>query len=509
MTDLARGFHRWRFLAVVLLPGAALMALEIVSSRLLAPAFGNSVYVWGSIIGVFLAAMSVGYVAGGRHADRAPSLPALGWLLAASAACQWLTAVFGREAVERLGAASAGRPAGTLLATALLFGPATALLATVAPFAIRIAGRAPAELGGIAGRLYALSTFGSLAGTLGATFVLVPELALDAILALLVTVTAASALLCFAGARGAAAGVTLAAALAVAPWLSPRFGEPPTGVIAELITPYQTLVVMEEAGIRTLLSDGTRHGGVVMATGEPSLSYARGAAAAWILRPEVRRVLVLGLGSGAIGTHLTRAFPEVEVDYVEIDPAVPELARDLLGFRESPRLRVVVDDARRFVARTPETWDLVYCDTYIGQSVPFHLATREFFAEAKRRVAPGGVLALNLAGTLKHPFVRALVRTVRSTFDQAVVIRPPDSANLLLLATDDAEAARPAAWRAAAAALDAGRRHEPSFERLALSRLELDVELSDVPVLTDDYAPVDSLLNLGDAGARFRTAGGS
>ena len=76
MADLARGLYRWRFLAVVLLPGAVLMALEIVSSRLLAPAFGNSVYVWGSIIGVFLAAMSAGYVWGGRRADAScPSCP--------------------------------------------------------------------------------------------------------------------------------------------------------------------------------------------------------------------------------------------------------------------------------------------------------------------------------------------------------------------------------------------------------------------------------------------------
>ena len=236
MSCAADGFARARFLVAVVVPAAVLMALEIVSSRLLAPAFGNSVYVWGSIIGVFLAAMSAGYVWGGRRADLTPELPALGWLLAASAACQWLTAMAGRDVVERLGALSGGRPAGTLAATALLFGPATALLATVAPFAIRIAARDPAVLGGIAGRLYALSTFGSLAGTLAATFALVPALSLDAILALLVTLTALSALLCFSAAAGRSRLASgLAALLAIAPWLSPRFGEPATSVIAERI----------------------------------------------------------------------------------------------------------------------------------------------------------------------------------------------------------------------------------------------------------------------------------
>ncbi len=193
---LREASYRARFLIVVVLPGAVLMALEIVSSRQLAPKFGNSVYVWGSIIGVFLAAMSAGYVAGGRWADRSPRLPALGGLLLLAALFQWVTALVGRMVVSTLGSWTSGHPAGTLIATAVLFGPATFCLATVAPFAIRIASRDPQHLGGLAGRLYALSTFGSLAGTLTATFVLIPALALEPILALLVSVSALSAALC-------------------------------------------------------------------------------------------------------------------------------------------------------------------------------------------------------------------------------------------------------------------------------------------------------------------------
>jgi spermidine synthase len=155
-----------------------------------------------------------------------------------------------------------------------------------------------------------------------------------------------------------------------------------------------------------------------------------------MLRPQIRSVLFLGLGSGSVGSHLERTFPGLEVTYVDIDPAVPEVASRWLGFRAEERSRVVIDDARRFLAGADRTWDFVYCDTYIGQSVPVHLATREFFAEAKRRLAPGGVLGLNLAGSLRHPFARALVRTVRESFAHLVVLRPPESGNLLLLATD-------------------------------------------------------------------------
>jgi len=501
--DAASGgrFFRARFLTVVVLPGAVLMALEIVSSRLLAPQFGNSVYVWGSIIGVFLAAMSAGYVAGGRWADRTPNLAALGRLLLAAAVVQWGTALGGRAGVAALGAWTGGRPAGTLVATAVLFGPATFFLATVAPFAIRVASRDPERLGGLAGRLYALSTFGSLAGTLAATFVLIPELPLDTILALLVSATALSAALSAGSARRALAGVALA--VAVGPWLAPRLDAADASVVAERITPYQTLVVRESGGERTLESDGTRHGAIRLDSGAPSLSYLSGSLAAWLFDPQIDRVLVLGLGSGGLGEYLVRRFPEIDVTYVEIDPAVPELAERWFGYRTGPRRRLAIDDGRRFVEATDERFDLIYCDTYVGQSVPFHLATREFFRSAERRLAPGGVVAVNLAGSLEHPFARAILRTMRQVFRQVLIFRIGGSANLLFLGVDAPGPTSTAELVARARELDARLAIQPPFAGIALGRIEPDLDLSDVPVLSDEYAPVDALLNFADPRARF------
>lgn len=489
----------------MVLPGAVLMALEIVSSRLLAPEFGNSVYVWGSIIGVFLAAMSAGYVAGGRWADRTPNLPALGRLLLAAALFQWGTALGGRAGVAAIGAWTGGRPAGTLLAAALLFGPATFFLATVAPFAIRVAARDPQRLGGLAGRLYALSTFGSLAGTLAATFVLIPELPLDAILALLVSATGVSAALCAGGARRSLAALALL--VGVGPWVAPRLDVAEANVVAERITPYQTLVVRESGGERTIESDGTRHGAIRIDTGEPSLTYLSGALAAWLFDPAIENVLVLGLGSGGLGEYLVRRFPEIEVTYVEIDPAVPELAERWFGYRTGPKRHLAIDDGRRFVDSTAERFDLIYCDTYVGQSVPFHLATREFFQAAEQRLAPEGVVAVNLAGSLEHPFARAILRTMRQVFRQVLIFRIGGSANLLFLGTDAPGPTPTAELLGRARALDAGRAIDPTFASVALGRIEPDLDLSDVPVLTDAYAPVDALLNFADPRARLDAPG--
>jgi MFS family permease len=165
---------RLRFYWVVGACGGVLMALEILSSRILAPYFGNSVYVWGSIISVFLGALSLGYLWGGRLADRHPSLAALARLLALAAACQEALLLAGSRSAAALAGWTGASPAGTLLAAAALFGPASVLLATVSPYAVRLAARDLGRLGDTAGRLYALSTLGSLGGTLVATFLLIP-----------------------------------------------------------------------------------------------------------------------------------------------------------------------------------------------------------------------------------------------------------------------------------------------------------------------------------------------
>lgn len=488
--------YRVRFFAVVVLPAAVLMALEIVSSRLLAPAFGNSVYVWGSIIGVFLAAMSVGYVVGGAYADRRPELAGLGRLLLLAALCQWATAIYGRQAVAALGAATGGRPSGTLLAAAVLFGPATLLLATVSPFAVRLAGIDRQRLGNVSGGLFALSTAGSLIGTLLATFVLIPALGLDSILALLVVVTGFAAAL--AAGRSWAASAALLVAATAGLTSMPHPGWQP--VLVERATPYQMLVVSESDGTRTLISDGTRHGTIDVATGRPTLRYTYAAETLRLFAPEPRNLLLLGLGTGGVGKLLTERTPGLAATYVEIDPAVVDIATAQFAFRQQPGMRVVLEDARQYVSASAERWDWIYCDTYIGQAVPFHLATREFFAELRAHLAPGGAVGLNLAGAIQHPFSRAIFRTLRQVFDQVEIFSIHGSSNFIVIARMGSPLAaadlvqRAALLDAAAKEADGGRR----FAVLAHYRVSADIDLSDVPVLADGYAPVDALLNFGD-----------
>ena len=521
---------RLRFYWVVGACGGVLMALEILSSRILAPYFGNSIYVWGSIISVFLGALSLGYLWGGRLADRHPSLAALARLLALAAACQEALLLAGSRSAAALAGWTGASPAGTLLAAAALFGPASVLLATVSPSAVRLAARDLGRLGDTTGRLYALSTLGSLGGTLVATFLLIPFFELRHVLALLTAATAATALAAAAGgdasarppapfgspglpgspgtvpvaarARWLARTPALLALLVLAAALAAF--RPDTGLGAELLyqrtTPYQTLVVKERAGVRYLESDRVQQAAVQLADGEPAMRYPRFAAASLLLNPRPRRLLALGMGGGSVGSYLQRRLPELSVDYVDIDPAVPELAQRFLLLRAGPSTTITVADGRRFLAGAGgRAWDVVYCDTYIGRSVPFHLTTIEFLDEVKRHLAAGGSFGLNLAAGLADPFSKAMYRTVVERFNTVYLFKVGGASNVLVLASDAPGLPRP---QLLARARELDRRlpgFDPSFTRMAQSRMAVGLEAVDVPLLRDDFAPVDRLIHLGAA----------
>ena len=489
---------RIHFYAVVVTPGAVLMALEIVSSRILAPHFGSSVYVWGSIIGVFLAAMSVGYYWGGKLADRRPALAVLGRLVLAAALAQTLVLLAGSRLVAAIGELTQGSPVGTLAATALLFGPATTFLAAVSPYAVKLATQDLQLLGGTAGHLYALSTGGSLVGTLGATFVLIPYLGLESILRLLLAVTVVTAVVALlAAARQERLPLALAASLlllAAVPGTMTR--EEGLELLADRLTPYQTLRVSQSDGVRFLHSDGTIHTAVVIETREPWLHYPRQASTALLLQPEIESMLVLGMGGGSAGTYLQKRLPEMRLDLVDIDPAIPELAREFLFFEGNDRIAVHIDDGRRFLSGRPGArWDYIYIDTYIGHSIPFHLSTVEFFRSARDHLKPGGVVGLNLSSNLDNPFAQGILRSLSSVFGKLYAFVVPGG-NYLLLATDRPDPPGRDELVATARQLDPKVDFDPTLEQMAGFLRELDFDLTRALLLTDQYAPVNHLVRM-------------
>jgi spermidine synthase len=370
----------------------------------------------------------------------------------------------------------------------------------VSPYAVRLAARDLGRLGGTTGRLYALSTLGSLAGTLGCTFVLIPFLGLRQILALVLALTAVTAGIALAAAMRAEAPAAILAGLLLvlslaSGWLPERHAP---GLIYERVTAYQSLEVRESGGVRTLVSDRIPQAAVRVADAEPALLYPRYVPTVLLLRPEIHRFLGLGLGGGNSGPYLGRRLPGLDVQYVDIDPAIPDIARRFMRFDPERRTRVTIADARGFLHASRERWDFIFCDTYIGLSVPFHLTTTQFLDEVHGHLSPHGIFGLNLAAGLGDPFSRAMYRTVRERFATTYIVDVLGASNVLIFATDDDRVPHEVIARRAQ---ELGRhlRFDPPLERLARAFAETNFDPSTAQILTDEFAPVDRLIQLGRA----------
>jgi spermidine synthase len=428
-------------------------------------------------------------------------MASLGRMVALAASFEAVLLLFGTRLAGTLAAFTGGSPAGTLLAAAVLFGPASVMLATVSPWAVRLAVRDLGAVGNTAGRLFALSTLGSLGGTLACTFLLIPFLDLRQILGLLTALTALTACVAFAGSFRSEVPATLLAVILLAGSL-PAASFAPRGardLIYERVTPYQTLQVFEREGVRTLMGDRVPQAAVSLADHQSTMPYNHAAPAVLLVASHPRKALVMGLGGGTVGRYLQAHDPDLDIQYVDIDRAVPEIAQRFFFFQPGPRMRVAIEDGRQYLKSANEKWDVIYADAYIGQSVPFHLTTVQFLDEVKRHLNPGGAFALNLAAGLGDPFSQSMYRTVRERFDSAYVFRIPRALNALVVGSENAQTLPNDELVRRGQELDRALSFKPPLATLATWRAEVALDTAKIPVLTDDFAPVDRLIRVGQS----------
>ncbi|MBI4362135.1 MAG: fused MFS/spermidine synthase [Euryarchaeota archaeon] len=442
--------------------GGVILALEILASRILSPVFGSSLAVWSSLIAVVLGGLSLGYMWGGRRADGPMPRRALGAALAYGGLLT--LAIIPLRGVLPALLFTAGARAGPLLASLLLLFAPGLLLGMVLPLSTRMATPGLERMGRSVGELYALATLGSILGALATGFLLIPLLDVTLLLALLGAIPLALSLP-FRGLRVAPlalAGIVLLLA-------SPR--DPLAAeTLWERNSEYAHLRVLERNGSRYLLMDSILQGGLD-AGGRASTRYLERFPEAAALAPRHERALILGLGTGGGAWVLHRVAPRVEV--VEVDPQVARVSRDHFLSRVGWEPAIHLEDARVFLATTPQRYDVIVVDTYTGSSIPPHLATREFVRLLKSRLEPGGLAIINLLGSPggeRSRLWRAVAATYASEFPRLGVniLHPQDTvSNVLLLATEgDTEFPR-------------GYRETRDFEG--------------APVLTDERAPVEWL----------------
>ena len=532
--------------AAVFLSGAALLGVEIAASRVLAPTFGSSLYVWGALIGVVLTGLAIGYWAGGVLADRWPSPYLFVGAIALGAVLVLAIPVVDEWVLEQVVSWDPGPRLDPLLAAVLLFGPMSVVLASVSPIAVRLAARSIERLGRTAGRLFSISTAGSIVGTFVTAFWLVPEYGTDQVLAFGAVVLLAAAavvaavqgLVVPAGALAVGAGAALIAVGALAPETA---GGRLTGLAAQnwsplyrerdLRTPrkldpaevalvaggfevreardtrYHRLFVVEDGESRYLRFDSSFQSGMYI--DEPYRTrflYSDYLHVGLAYKPDTTKVLVVGLGGAAAPKRIWRDFGDIEVTTVELDPEVVETAYRWFALPRDPRLKVEVDDGRRFLQRTDERYDVIMIDAFYSDGVPFHLTTLEFVELMRDRLTPGGVVATNVIGAItggSSQITRALWRTYGAVFptvelhpvyESAGDRRPDDIRNIILVATERAAPAPQRLVEIWNGVRKTRAPRAPDLTKALQDRWPRDVRTSDVPLLTDGYAPTDALL---------------
>jgi spermidine synthase len=520
--------------AIVFICGAALMALELVAARVLAPALGNSIFVWGSVISVVMLALSLGYWVGGQLADRVSAARALSPLIAGAGLLTVLAPLIAAATLPW--AAGLGPRLGSLAASAAIFFLPALLLATVSPLAVRLVASDGLErIGRSAGSLYAISTAGSIVGTLATSFWLIPALSLSPLIVAIGFTLFACSLAALALPRltqsaaddsgalptrpGAWASRPVAAALAIVVagavaggWVLARVApvsatnESGERVLFRADTQYHRITVTEADNVRHLRFDASNQSAIDLSDGYRStIAYPNYFDLALAIKPDAKRVLVLGMGGGAVTKRWWRDYPGMSIDSVEIDPVVVDVARRYFGLPDDPRLGVFATDARRFVQTADKTYDVVIVDAYYADSLPFHLTTTEFLREVKSRMAPDGVLAYNVISPVSgddSKLFRTTYRTAGGVWDHLWAFPiglsedglPQKPRNVIVLASD-ADVPGAELLRRIETRVD-GKVKLPEFPGFSADLYSDIVPLGDVPAMTDAFAPTDSLINV-------------
>lgn len=502
-TASARAVHSPLYIQVLsFCSGMSIMAVELCASRLVAPVFGTSTYVWTNIIGVIMIALSVGYMVGGRLADRHGDLRLLLKLLLG--ACAWLLLLpfAGPPLLRGLSGTLTGLNSsfsyiftGSLLGIAVLFAAPVVVMGMTSPFLVRALSRQGA-VGASAGRIFGISTIGSVLGTFLPVLVFIPKLGTGKTILVFAGVLLVVVALGFRRTGGALMGVAVAGSL-LAPLPEARVTP---GRIYAGDSEYQYIEVYDRGGMRFLTYNDALGFQTAISLNSPftGLYYDYYALLPKLLDHPAQRALIIGLGGGVIANQYNFFHPGLQVDGVEIDPEVIQVARDY--FMLNSATRTYAQDGRIFARRAGDKYDLVIVDAYTQQIyVPFHLATQEFFGQVKGRLAAGGLVAMNVSAAREDaPLIEGICATLRTVFPHVYRMRIPGSNDNIVLASERAvDFALPAAsygefMGPLAAQFNQGFR---------------EVTSSTARPLTDDWAPVEQMVDWELLARRARPAG--
>ncbi|MDI6817529.1 MAG: fused MFS/spermidine synthase [Actinomycetota bacterium] len=484
----ANPLYIWMLYVIAVVCGAALMGLEILGGRLLSPFFGASVYVWGSIISVFLIALSTGYYVGGIISDKRPSVVYLAGFIAAAG---MLTLIIPPLAppLSRFFFSTGLANYGALVVAMILFVLPSIGLGMVSPYVVKLGVAETVRLGNMVGKFYAVSTFGSIFGTLATTFILIPYFGVNEVIFSLGAVLVTLALIVFAYQRlwrRTALVLISTVLILMAAVTSPTLAVSMQGMdmVFAHESMYNDIFVGDQGDIRYLMfTEKLLQSG--MNKNAPNMhlfNYTKLIdEAAAHFKPQASDFLLIGLGGGSIPKALLAGREKIVVDTVEIDQAVIDVAYDYFDTPKQDNFRTIAMDGRMFLQATDKQYDVVILDAYNSLFIPYHLTTKEFFEELAVTLKPDGIAVLNVISNPEGEysrFFKSLLKTVNEVFPEWSIYLAEDADsssvnNIVLVASREK--------------LDSPD-HIGDFIQYRET-----VDFSQAMVLTDNYAPVELL----------------
>jgi spermidine synthase len=493
----------WMLEFTVFVCGALVMIYEIIGSRIIAPFLGASTYVWTSLIGVILGALSLGYWLGGKTADSRPHVRVLAGAIFAAGGLVGLTILFKDIALTMISQAPVWLEVRTFLAALVLFAPASVALGFVIPYATKLRLGSLQDSGKTVGRLYALSTIGSIAGTFLAGFVLIPFIGSVRTLYLIAVVLFGLAILLggLSFSRHNLALVTI--------FVFGVVGSEGTAYLLfrsnnlyDIDTEYSRVRVfdlVDPASGRMMKAMATDPSYIQSARyldgGDLALAYTRFYHLVRSYKPGHKRALMIGGAGYSFPQAHLRTFPDSTIDVVEIDPGMTIIAGRFFNLKDDPRLHIFHEDGRMFLRnRTGERYDAVFMDAFGSLfTVPYQLTTIEAVRDMHKQLADDGIVIFNIGSAIRGPasyFLRAELATYNAVFADVHLYRihPENSderlQNLMIVACKSVCSSDLSPTN------DTTAFDGTNLKKLLSSRYTGELQ-ADLPVLTDDLAPVD------------------
>lgn len=477
----------------VFICGAVVMIFELVGSRILSPYFGTSIFIWTSLIGIILGSLSLGYYLGGKIADKKPNFSRLSLIIFLSSVFIGLTILIKDSLLVFLQINFSDIRISSIIASLILFLPASVLLGMVSPYAVKLKLNSLNTSGSTVGNLYAISTAGSIIGTFLSGFYLIPHFGTNKLLIILsmtlIIVSLSLSIKKFIKIK------IFVFTIMIISWpvlngLNHLLEE--KGFI-DIDTAYNRIWIYDYNNQDTNKSEkmmeigGALNSSMFLDSDELANEYSKYYHLAKIFNPDFKTTLMIGGGGYSYPKDFLLKYPEATIDVVEIDPKVTELAKKYFRLKENPRLTIYHEDGRIYLNKTQKKYDIIFGDAFSSYySLPYQLTTKEAIQKKFDILNDNGVIIINIISSIKEEkgqFLRAEYATYKNIFPQVYlfpVTNPNDGdkvQNIMLVALKSKKD-------------PIFNNTDPKLNEYLQHLWKGEVDM-DMPILTDDYAPVD------------------